>query len=127
MALRVSNTEIVSDARALLNITGAVGAYDSFQPNVTAVAASALVMTNPMMTRVMGGPQTFTITSITLGASSVLLLDTSASTHLPTFPTSVKWPTGVTPAWGTYRYWLITFVGYSGSILMANAAGYTLA
>tara|TARA_R110000868_G_scaffold289828_2_gene550082 strand:+ start:155 stop:538 length:384 start_codon:yes stop_codon:yes gene_type:complete len=127
MAIKISSTEVISDARALINITGATGVYDNFQPIVTSISVSSTInMSNPMLISISSAAQTFTTSNVSIGSTTVLLLDKTASNFIPTFPTEVKWPAGVEPSWTTYRYWLITFVGFGASAIMANAAGYNL-
>lgn len=123
MAIRIAGTTVIDDARILQNITGANGTYDNFQPDVTGITTT-VNMSLPCMTRVMTAPLTFTSSGRATGRSSVLLLDISTSLHIPTFDVPIYFADGILPNWTAHRYWVITFICYSASFIMANAAGY---
>jgi hypothetical protein len=125
MAIRVAGTEVINDALELVNITGAFGTYDDFQPTVTPITTT-LDMTLPVMTRTMAAGQEFTSLNRGTGRTSVLLLDTSVSNYVPVFNTTSAFyfAGGTLPVWSSSRYWVITFICYSTSFIMVNAAGY---
>ncbi len=123
MAIKVAGTNVIDDARQLVNITGAFGTYDDFHPTVTPITTT-LDMTLPVMTRTMSAGQEFTSLNRATGRTSVLLLDISASNYVPTFSVPMYFAGGTLPIWANARYWVITFICYNNSFVMANAAGY---
>jgi len=123
MALKISGTEVVNNSRALVNITGASGSYDGFHANVNTIT-TVLDLNEPVMILTMSGNVTFTESNKSVGRSSMLILDRSASGHTPTFSSNIKWPGGSTPTWSDHRYWNIGLLCWDSTTIRATAVGF---
>ena len=106
MAIKISNITVIDDNRRLQNVGSLTGTYSNFHPNVSTIT-TVIDFTKPMMKLAMTGNVTFTESNTSEGRNCVLMLDTSASAHTPTFPSAVTFPTAVT--WSSARYWVISF------------------
>ena len=56
--------------------------------------------------------------------SIILLLDTSASDHDPTFSSNIKFVNATTPTWDDYRYWVISMICLDSTNVLASATGH---
>lgn len=122
MAVKVNNIEVISDARALNNVFNTENcSYRDWHPAPTTIT-NVINFATPMMVLDMTGNVTFTTSNKATGASAVLILDTTASNHVPTFPSEVKFPS--TPSWASNRYWTISFVCWDNSTVRATAIGF---
>lgn len=123
MALKISGITVVDNARALTGIIGATGNYDDFHPTVSTIT-TVLNFDQPVMVRTLTANQSFSESNIATGQSSLLILDTSASSYTPSFTSNIKWPDDNEPTWSDHRYWVITFICVDSAKVRANAAGY---
>lgn len=124
MAIQVSGTTVIDNSRILQNIAGMNGEYDNLQPTVSAIG-TVIDFNTPMMTKTLSGNTTFSESNKATGHSAILLLDTTTSNYDPTFSSNVKFPAdGSVPAWDDHRYWIITFVCFTGTTVRAAAVGY---
>lgn len=122
MAVKINNVEVISDARALNNVFNTDNcSYQNWHPAATTIT-NVINFATPMMVLDMTGNVTFTTSNKATGASAILLLDTTASNHVPTFPSEVKFPS--TPTWANNRYWTISFVCWDNSTVRATAIGF---
>jgi len=122
MAVKVNNIEVISDARALNNVFNTDNcSYRDWHPS-PATITTVINFATPMMILDMTGNVTFTTSNKATGATAVLILDTTASNHVPTFPSEVKFPS--TPTWANNRYWTISFVCWDNSTVRATAIGF---
>lgn len=124
MAVQVSGTTVIDNSRVLQNIAGANGKYDAFHPNVNSIT-TVIDMNEPMMTLSMSGNVTFSESNKSAGKTAVLLLDTSASGHTPSFSGNVRWAEDSEPNWSDYRYWNIALVCWDSTIIRAAAVGFS--
>lgn len=132
MAYEIGTDTVVTNGRALDNIAGTsfVNSYDDFSPSVTMMSAGDNVdFRNPVSYYFMTGNDSMSFTNLSDGATCVLLLDTGATPHFPSFTAAAGtlfWGTsdGATPVWGDYRYWQIIFTA-NGSTIRAAAGGFT--
>lgn len=123
MALKISGTEVVNDARALVNITGAFGFYGDFHPNVNTIT-NQLDFNEPVATLTMPGGVNFTETNKAAGRNILFLLDTTSSGYTPGFSSNVKWANGITPTWSDNRYWQINLTCLDNTIVRGAAVGF---
>lgn len=124
MAIQVSGTTVIDNSRVLQNIVGANGAYDNLQPT-TAGITNVINFNTPMMTLTMGANTTLSESNKATGHSAILILDRSSSGFTPTWSSNIKWPTdGTEPAWADHRYWIITFICISSTLVRSVAIGY---
>lgn len=122
MAIKVQNTEVISDTRTL-NFTGGEGVYDDLKMGVT-VSSSGLSGTTPLSFYQatdglrsaksywagLGGDATFQIQTSTTAAGRTLALfvDATSSGHDQTFTApsgTILWPEDTEPDFATARYW----------------------
>jgi len=107
------------------------GSYTSLDPSVNAVGSHSstynIVMSHPITSITMGAAFQFTMTSTDpIGRSSLLLLDTSATPHTPTWASNIKWPSATEPTWADHRYWVVSLVMLTTTTVLASASGYTV-
>jgi hypothetical protein len=132
MAYEIGTDTVVTNGRALDNISGTsfVNSYDDFSPSVTMMSAGDNVdFRNPVSYYFMTANDSMSFTNLSDGATCVLLLDTGATPHFPSFTAAAGtlfWGTsdGATPVWEDYRYWQIIFTA-NGSTIRAAAGGFT--
>jgi hypothetical protein len=124
MAIKISSTEVIDNSRVLQNITGANGTYTNFHAAATTIT-TVINFSTPVMTLTMSGNVTFSESNKGAGKTAILILDTSASGHTPTFSANVKWPgAGTAPTWSDSRYWEIAFVCWDSTTVRATAVGF---
>lgn len=123
MAVVIGSTTVIDDSRRLQNVVSANGFYDDFHANPTAITTS-LDFNRPLMTRTMAGNETYTEANKGIGRTAVLILDTTASGHIPTFSSDIKWPGDAEPTWSDHRYWNIAFVCWDSTVVRAAAVGF---
>lgn len=123
MALKISGTEVISDDRALVNITGASGVYNDFHPNTDTIVNS-IDFNEAVATLTMPGAVSFTEANKQAGRTTMLLLDTTSSGYSPTFTANIKWANGITPTWGDNRYWQINLTCADSTTVRASAIGF---
>lgn len=105
------------------------GTYTNLNPVVvtaTVNSATNIDMTKPSTVTTMSGAMTFTPTNMAAGRSSMMMLDTSAGPHDPTFAAAFKWPAATEPTWADSRYWVVSMVCLNGTTVLASASGYTV-
>lgn len=124
MAIRISSTEVISNARALVNIAGGSGRYSNFHA-VPVDITDNINFTTPIMSCTLTQNTTFTSSGAEAGRSCILLLDTSSSAHTPTWPSEVNWSTNTEPTWSNYQHWHVAFYADSVSEIRAEAIGFT--
>ena len=126
MAIKISNTTVIDDSLAVQNMNNIEGKYSQFHGGTT-IITTVLDMSKPIMRRTLSGATTFTASNIETGKCSILLLDVTTSGHLPTFPSSVKWPgNGAEPDWDAtgVQHWLIGFTCWDNTTIRATATGW---
>ena len=134
MAIQIGANDVIDDSRRLVNITGATGKYDNFQPNVTTgtLPSSGVyshIFSKPFTSLTMSRAETISITGSALGRCSIMNIDTSASLYTPSFAVAasggeVQWQDDAIPDWESRRFWTVALVGWSSSIVRATATGY---
>ena len=106
------------------------GTYTNLQPVVnsqlTINGASTFDMNKPMHHYTMTAAASFTGVGIAAGKTSMMVLDTSATPHAPTWGSDIKWPGATEPTWADSRYWIVSMTCIDGSIILASASGYTV-
>jgi len=105
------------------------GTYTNLNPVVvtaTVNSATNIDMTKPSAATTMSGAMTFTPTNMAAGRGSMMMLDTSATPHTPTFAAAFKWPAATEPTWADSRYWVVSMVCLNGTNVLASASGYTV-
>jgi hypothetical protein len=106
------------------------GTYTNLQPVVnsqlTINGASTFDMNKPMHHYTMTAAASFTGVGIAAGKTSMMVLDTSATPHAPTWGSDIKWPGATEPTWSDSRYWIVSFTCLDGAIILASASGYTV-
>ena len=121
MAIKITNTTVLDDTRAFINVTNTSGSYGDLHASPS-VTTSNISVSNAIQTCIMTANQTFTMSGGDEGRTTALLLDTTSSGHTPAFPSTIKW-VGGEPTWSTRRYWQITFLS-RGTYFTGSAVGY---
>ena len=122
MAIQTKGVTAINDSRELVNIAFTENCtYKDWQTTAQTITTD-LDWHKPLMKLDMTGNVTFTTSNKATGATAVLILDTTASNHVPTFPSEVKFPS--TPTWANNRYWTISFVCWDNSTVRATAIGF---
>lgn len=134
MAIQIGANDVINDDRKLVNITGATGKYDNFQPNVTTgtlpgSGAYSHIFSKPFTSLTMSRAETISITGSALGRCSIMNIDLSTSLYVPTFTMAtaggeVQWQDDAEPDWESRQYWTVALVGWSSLIVRATATGY---
>lgn len=134
MAIQIGANDVIDDDRKLVNITGATGKYDNFQPNATTGSlpgsgSYSHAMSTPFTLLTMSRAETISITGSSLGRCSIIQLDLSGSLYAPNFTVAasggeVQWQDDAVPEWDSRRYWTVALVGWSSTIVRATATGY---
>jgi hypothetical protein len=128
MTLRIGGTgtanEVITDSQVIQNAT-----YTNVQPEPTSANVQTTYSVNMAGSALeivtMTGATTFTPTNEAAGRTKVLLLDTSASAHTPTF-SGVEYPEGGgVPTWSSYRYWQVYLISWSATTTRAAAIGFS--
>lgn len=122
MAIKIGGTTVINDSRQLAAVTDMDGTYTDFHPNVEIVTGTALDLSHTMLTRTLAAATTFTYLNSGTGKTTILLLDISASNHVPTFPGDFSFQ--ATPTWSGNRYWIISIVCFSATDIQCTAVGY---
>jgi hypothetical protein len=105
------------------------GTYTNLQPVVNSsnvTGSTTIDMRKPMHHLDMTGNATFTGVSIAAGRTAMMVLDTTATPHTPTWGSDIKWPDATEPTWADSRYWIVSMTCLDGSIILASASGYTV-
>ncbi|MGY8864342.1 MAG: hypothetical protein ACKVJK_01800 [Methylophagaceae bacterium] len=121
MAIKISNTTIIDDSKAFINISNTSGIYGDLHASPS-VTTSNISVSNAIQTCIMTSNQTFTMSGGAEGRTTALLLDTGTTPYVPTFPSSVKWLVAE-PIWANARYWQITFLS-RGTYFTASGSGF---
>ena len=121
MAIKITNSTIISDGRAFINVDNVQGTYGNLHASPSSVTSN-ITMSNSIQTCIMTGNVTFTLSGGDEGRTTALLLDTGSSGHTPTFPSSILW-VGSEPTWSGSRYWQITILS-RGTYQTGTAVGY---
>jgi len=121
MAIKITNTTVLDDTRAFINVTNTSGSYGDLHASPS-VTTSNISVSNAIQTCIMTANQTFTMSGGAEGRTTALLLDTGSTPWVPTFPSTIKW-VGGEPTWSTRRYWQITFLS-RGTYFTGSAVGY---
>lgn len=113
-----------------ITLSGTIGgSYTNLHPEVTTANVSSsqtIDMTKPMHHFDMTAGTAFSGVSIAAGRTSMMVLDTSATPHTPTWSTDIKWPGATEPTWADSRYWIVSMTCLDGAIILASASGYTV-
>ena len=105
------------------------GTYTNLHPELTTTSAATsqtIDMTKPMHHVTMTAGTAFSGVSIAAGRTAMMVLDTSATPHTPTWSADIKWPEATEPTWADYRYWIVSFTCLNGTTILASASGYTV-
>ena len=106
------------------------GTYTNLQPvvntNAAVTGATTFDMNKPMHHFDMTGAASFTGVGIAAGKTAMMVLDTTATPHTPSWGSDIKWPGDTEPTWADSRYWIVSFTCLDGSIILASASGYTV-
>lgn len=106
------------------------GTYTNLHPvvnsNTAATGATTFDVNKPMHHFTMTGAATFTGVGIAAGKTAMMVLDTSATPHTPSWNADIKWPDATEPTWADYRYWIVSFTCLNGTTILASASGYTV-
>ena len=106
------------------------GTYTNLHPvvnsNAAATGATTFDVNKPMHHFTMTGAATFTGVGIAAGKTAIMVLDTSATPHTPSWNADIKWPEATEPTWADYRYWIVSFTCLNGTTILASASGYTV-
>ena len=126
MAIKIGGLPVINDSREVVNMSDIEGKYSQFHGAAT-IITTVLDMSKPIMRRTLSAPTTFTATNIATGKCSILMLDVSASGHLPTWPSSIQWPgDGTEPDWDAtgVQHWLVGFTCWDSTTIRATATGW---
>jgi hypothetical protein len=105
------------------------GTYTNLHPELTTTSAATsqtIDMTKPMHHVTMTAGTAFSGVSIAAGRTAMMVLDTSATPHTPTWGSDIKWPDATEPTWADYRYWIVSMTCLNGVTILASASGYTV-
>jgi len=106
------------------------GTYTNLQPvintNAAVTGATTFDVSKPMHHFDMTGAASFTGVNIAAGRTCMMVLDTTATPHTPTWGSDIKWPGDEEPTWADSRYWIVSMTCLDGSIILASASGYTV-
>lgn len=105
------------------------GTYTNLHPELTTTSAATsqtIDMTKPMHHVTMTAGTAFSGVSIAAGRTAMMVLDTSATPHTPTWSADIKWPDATEPTWADYRYWIVSMTCLNGTTILASASGYTV-
>ena len=106
------------------------GTYTNLQPvvntNAAVTGATTFDVNKPMHHFDMTGAASFTGVNIAAGRTCMMVLDTTATPHTPTWGSDIKWPGATEPTWADSRYWIVSFTCLDGAIILASASGYTV-
>ena len=105
------------------------GTYTSLNPVVNTanvVTSQTIDMTKPMHHFNMTGGTAFSGVSVAAGRTSMMILDTTATPHTPTWGSDIKWPAATEPTWTDSRYWVVSFTCKDSTTILASAQGYTI-
>jgi hypothetical protein len=106
------------------------GTYTNLQPvvntNAAVTGATTFDVSKPMHHFDMTGAASFTGVNIAAGRTCMMVLDTTATPHTPTWGSDIKWPDATEPTWADSRYWIVSFTCLDGAIILASASGYTV-
>lgn len=106
------------------------GTYTNLQPvvntNAAVTGATTFDVTKPMHHFDMTGAASFTGVNIAAGRTCMMVLDTTATPHTPSWGSDIKWPAATEPTWADSRYWIVSFTCLDGAIILASASGYTV-
>jgi len=126
LAINATGAAVTGD----LSVSGSVsGSYTNLHPEVTTANVSSsqtIDMTKPMHHFDMTAATAFSGVSIAAGRTSMMVLDTTATPHTPTWGNDIKWPGATEPTWADSRYWIVSMTCLDGSIILASASGYTV-
>ena len=130
MAIRVNGTIVFANDRAMENIVSSeVGTtYTSLTPIVRGFTNTIISFESPIQRHSLTANRSFSFSSGGTGKTTVLMLDTGAGSFTPTFTApfggAVQWPEDTPPNFDNFRYWVISFVHFNTTDIVANAAGY---
>ena len=105
------------------------GTYTNLNPVVvtaSVVTSQTIDMTKPMHHFNMTGGTAFSGVSLAAGRTAMMVLDTTATPHVPTWSTDIKWPDATEPTWADSRYWIVSMTCLNGTSVLASASGYTV-
>ena len=106
------------------------GTYTNLQPvintNAAVTGATTFDVSKPMHHFDMTGAASFTGVNIAVGRTCMMVLDTTATPHTPSWGSDIKWPDATEPTWADSRYWIVSMTCLDGSIILASASGYTV-
>ena len=106
------------------------GSYVNLHPQVTTTSAAATSQTfdmnKPMNHMNMTAATQFSGVNLAAGKTSMMVLDTTATPHAPTWNADIKWPSATEPTWSDYRYWVVSLTCLNSTTILASASGYTV-
>lgn len=124
MAIKINGTTVIDNSRDISNVFNMEGEYTAYSSNVTATT-DTITFENPMMTCTMTGNASFSESGAAGGLTCTLLLDTTTSSHTPSFTSNINWENNTEPTWSNYRRWQITFHCAASDDIRAAAVGFT--
>lgn len=100
--------------------------YTDLHPATHNLSSSDLAIdfSIPVNKMVLDAARTFSEENKAAHRSIILLLDTSASDHDPTFSSNIKFVNATTPTWDDYRYWVISMICLDSTNVLASATGH---
>jgi hypothetical protein len=105
------------------------GTYTNLHPELTTTSAATtqtIDMDQPMHHTTMTAATAFSGVNLAAGKTAMMVLDTSATPHTPTWNADIKWPDATEPTWADYRYWIVSMTCLDGVTILASASGYTV-
>lgn len=126
MAIKVGGLTVINNSYEMENLSGTSGTFGNFHPDETVITSASTLnisMLVPVQKVDMTGNVAFTCTNKAFGRDSILILDTTATPHTPSFDSSVEFAGGE-PTWSTYRHWTITFLCWDSTNVRATAVGF---
>ena len=105
------------------------GTYTNLHPVVntaSVVTSQTIDMTKPMNHFNMTGATTFSAVGVSQGRTAMLVLDTTATPHAPSWNSDIKWASATEPTWADFRYWVVSFTCLNSTTTLASATGYTV-
>ena len=130
MAIKQQNTTIIDDTRKVITTTaestwgatsGIKGKFSDLHPKQVDTITTVIDFNKSVQKIAMTGDVGFTYTNAQSGRMTIVNIDTSASGHTPSFPSSLKFPS--TPTWSNNRHWQLHLTAI-GTEVRATAFGF---
>ena len=123
MSFRVNNTEVLNNSAEILNLTDIRNSvYGSLTPVSTLPLTSSVSLLNPVSRLNLVSAANISLTNISDGRNTMILLDTGTQNYEPNF-IGTEWPGNIEPVWSDFRYWVVSIICWNNNTL-GNAVGY---